>query len=124
MPFSQTRAHRAQSLNNIGNGLDDIINVLLGVLLAEGQAQRAVRDLVRQTDRHQNVGRVERTGGACRTGGAADARVIQTQDQALALDRLKDKRSARQTVYRIAGVVEYGMFSMMPLTSLSVSFLT
>ena len=61
---------------------------------------------MRQANRHQNVRRVERTGRACRTGGAAYACVIQPQDQALALDRLKDKRSgARQTVYRIAGIV-------------------
>lgn len=106
MTVLPNRAHRAQGLNNIGDRLDDIINVLLGVLLAKGQTQRAVRDLVRQTDRHQNVRRIERTGGACRTGGAAYACVIQSQDQALALDRLKDERSgARQTVYRIAGIV-------------------
>ena len=106
MTVLPNRAHRAQGLNNIGDRLDDIINVLLGVLLAKGQAQRAVRDLVRQTDRHQNVRRIERTGRACRTGGAAYACVIQSQDQALALNRLKDERSgARQTVYRIAGIV-------------------
>ena len=65
-----------------------------------------MRDLVWQTDRHQNVRRIERTGGACRTGGAAYACVIQSQDQTLALNRLKDERSgARQTVYRIAGIV-------------------
>ena len=49
MTVLPNRAHRAQGLNNIGNRLDDIINVLLGVLFTQGQAQRAVRDLVRQT---------------------------------------------------------------------------
>ena len=106
MTVLPNRAHRAQGLNDVGNRLDDIINVLFGVLLAEGQTQRAMRDLMRQADCHQNVGRIERTGRACRTGGAAYACVIQSQDQALALDCLKDERSgARQTVYRIAGVV-------------------
>ena len=52
MTVLPNRTHRAQGLNNIGDRLDDIINILLGVLLAKGQAQRAVRDLVRQTDRH------------------------------------------------------------------------
>ena len=52
------------------------------------------------------MGRVERAGRAGRAGRAANARHIQTQDQALALDRLKhERRRARQAVHRIARVV-------------------
>ena len=65
-----------------------------------------MRDLVRQADRHEHMGRVERTGRAGRAGRAAHACHIQTQDQALALDRLEhERRRARQAVHRVAGVV-------------------
>ena len=40
------RAHCAQRLDNLGDVLNQVVYVLLGVLLAQGQTQRAVRDLV------------------------------------------------------------------------------
>ena len=76
-------------VHDLGDGLQHIVHFFLGVPLAEAQAQRTVRDLMRPPDGEQHVARVERAGGAGAAGAGADALVVEQEQQALALDALK-----------------------------------
>ena len=73
-----------------------MIDLLLGVLLAERETQRAVRYLVRTADGEQNVARIERAGRARAAGGGTDARLVKQEKKALALDALKADASFRR----------------------------
>ena len=77
--FIQWR-HAAKSLYNLLDAVYDEINVLQGRLCGQCQTQGAVRNLMRQTDRQQYMGRIQGTGCTCRSAGTADAVVVQ-QDQ-------------------------------------------
>ena len=79
----------AQVGNDLGDDLDDVVDLLHSVILSNRQAQRAVRYLVRQAEREQNVAGVERAGGACRTGRCADTLCVEQEQEAFALDALK-----------------------------------
>ena len=51
--------HVAQVLDDSRDDLDDMVDLLHGVVLAYRQAQGAVGDLMRQAEREQDMARVE-----------------------------------------------------------------
>ena len=88
-PFSSSShigGHIAQVLDDFRDDLDDMVDLLHGVVLAYRQAQGAVGDLMRQAEREQNMARVEGAGGAGAAGGSADAVGVEHEQQGLALD--------------------------------------
>ena len=102
-----------------------MVDLLLGVLLAERQTQRAVRDLVRAADGEQNVARIERAGRARAAGGGADALLVKQEQQALALDALKaEVHVAGKTLRRVAVERRCAEWSWSPAMSLSRRALT
>ena len=93
------RAHRAETLNDLREHLNDVIHVALVVDVAEAQAQRAMRDLVLEADGEQHVAGIERAAGACAAGGSADALEVEHQEKGFALDALKAEADvARQAL--------------------------
>lgn len=58
------RAHCAKRRNDLRNALQNVIHIFVRRLLIDREPERAVRNFVRQADRHQDVGWVERTGRA------------------------------------------------------------
>ena len=83
------RGHAAEIFHNARDLAQHMIDLLLGVLLAERETQRAVRYLVRTADGKQNVARIKRAGRARAAGGGTDARLVEQEKKALALDALK-----------------------------------
>ena len=97
------RGHAPQARDDLLELIDDEIRIRHRRLLAEGQAQRTVRDLVRAADGQQHVRRIQRAAGAGRTAGRADALRIEQHQHTLALDEAEaDVDIARQALFRVA----------------------
>ena len=87
--FVPDGADASQVFDHFGDDLDDVVDLLHGVILADGEAQAAVGDLVGQADGKEDVTGVQGAGGAGAAGRGADALVVQHEQEALALDALK-----------------------------------
>ena len=94
--------------NYLGYYLDDVVDLLHGVVLTDGEAERAVGDLVGQAQGQQHMAGVERAGGAGRAGGCSDALGVQQEQEALALDALKAHIHGAGNVM-LKGAVDLGM---------------
>ena len=81
--------HIAQICHHFRHSGDDVVYLLHGVVLADGKSQRAVGNLVGQTQTQKHMAGIQRTGGAGGAGAGADALGIQPQKKAFALDALK-----------------------------------
>ena len=81
-------AHLPQSAHHLRHLLENVVHLFHGVVLGQAQPQGAVGDLVGHTQGQQHVAGVQGAAGAGATGAGADARQIQTQQQALPLDAL------------------------------------
>ena len=69
-----------------GEGLQDVLNVLGGSILPQGEPEGPVGQLVREADGHENMGGIQgarRTGASC---GAVDSRSVKVQKEGLPLD--------------------------------------
>ena len=83
------RRHTAEIRHDVGYRLDDIVDVLLGCVLAESEAQGAVRDFVGSADSEEDVAWVKRAGGTRRAGRRANSLVVKQQEQRFSLDTLE-----------------------------------
>ena len=83
------RAHVAQGLHNFGYDLEDVVDLLVGVILAEGKPQAAVGHIVDPADGQQHMAGIQAAAGAGRAGGRGYALHIQQKQQRFALDAFK-----------------------------------
>ena len=61
-------AQSSQLLNNARQHRDDSFDIFSGVLFAQGEAQAAVRPLRGQAHGYEDMGWIDRAGGASGTG--------------------------------------------------------
>ena len=85
---------RRRLATTAGKDLDDPIDVLVGVVAAEAEADRAVDRREGDLHRPQHVRRLQRSGGAGRAAGGADARSRSVDRASPRLPRSGRRRSA------------------------------
>ena len=83
------RRHAPQIRNDLFDILYDILHFLRCILRTDGQTERTVGHLMRQSQRQQHMTGIQRTGSAGRSGRSADTSGIQKQKQRLSLYALK-----------------------------------
>lgn len=76
----------AELLNNFRQNFENVIDIFVCVQFTQRKAQRTVGNLPFQTDSEQNMRRVKRTGGACGTGGSADAVFVQLEEERFSIN--------------------------------------
>jgi len=103
------RTQLAQERHSLLDGLEHIVNLLLGREPADTEADTAVRALVAVAQRAENVRRLER--GRCACGTRRQGDVLERHEKRLALDVGEGDVHAAWVVV-VWGAVERGVFEL------------
>src|SRR3990172_6106757 len=91
-PLRPGRGERAEAGDDAGKRLEDVVDLLRRVVLADGQPQAAPGEVFGDAERGEDVGGLQRPAGAGAAAGGGDAGEVEGDEDRFAFDVLEAER--------------------------------